>query len=259
MARVLIQPLFSNFDKYDRFAEKNGFGLEITDFAYPNILDTKYKSLVVRYKKKMKNNTKFFSSHGAFIDLYINSPDAAIKKVSQERAIRNMEIAKELGIRYIVFHTNNIPMIKRKSYHENWVSEHVKFWKKITNRYKITVLLENMWDENPDLIARVVKKVNSKYLKVCFDTGHCNVFSKVPMESWFRKLGKHIVYIHLNDNDGDRDAELPPGAGNIDWKKFNGYVKKYCSRPYVVLEVSDLNQIQKSLDYLKKRKVYPFS
>jgi sugar phosphate isomerase/epimerase len=258
MGRICIQPLISNFDKYNECAEKNSFGLEIIDFAYPNVLDAKYKGLLVRYKKKLKNNMKLLSSHAAFIDLYINSPDPAIKKVSQERAIRNMEIAKRLGARYVVFHTNSLPQIRKKAYHENWVNTHAEFWKKITKKYKITVLLENMWDENPDMIASVVEKVGSKYLKVCFDTGHCNVFSKVPMESWFRKLGKNIVYIHINDNNGNEDSELPPGAGNIDWKKFDRYVKKYCSRPHVVLEVKDLNHIQKSVDYLKKIRVYPF-
>ncbi len=259
MNKVLIQPTIDTLPDYEDYVGKNGYNFEVVDFAFPNILDSKYLFVVKRYKSESKFPEKIIAMHGAFLDLYINSPDPMIKKVSEDRIIRNLEIGKELNIKYIVFHTNIFPMIEKESYYRNWVNAHVDFWKSITKKYKITVLLENMWDKNPDGMAEVIEKVNSPYLKALFDTGHANVFSKVPMKTWFEKLEKNIVYIHLNDNMGDGDTELPPGKGSIDWKEFDHLVRKYCDSPLLCLEVKDLNWVKESVSYLESNHIYPFS
>ncbi len=259
MNKVLIQPTIDTLKEYEGYAEKTGYDFEVIDFAFPNILNSEYTHVVKRYQSEAKFPEKIIAAHGAFMDLYINSPDPAIKKVSEDRIIRNLEIAKDLNIKFVAFHTNALPMIEKESYYRNWINAHVDFWKGITEKYKITVLLENMWDKNPDGMVEVIEKVNSPYLKALFDTGHANVFSKVPMKTWFEKLGKNIVYIQLNDNMGDGDTELPPGKGNIDWKEFDHLVKEYCDNPLFCLEVKDLNWVKESVSYLESNHIYPFS
>jgi sugar phosphate isomerase/epimerase len=259
MNKILIQPTIDTLRDYEDYAGKTGYDFEVIDFAFPNILDSEYISVVKRYKAESRFPEKIIGMHGAFLDLYINSPDPAIKKVAQERIVRNLEIAKDLNIQYVAFHTNFLPMIEKESYYRNWVNAHVDFWKEIVEKFKITVLLENMWDKKPDGIAEVIEKVNSPYLKVLFDTGHANVFSKVPIKNWFEKLGKNIVYIQLNDNMGDGDSELPAGKGSVDWKEFDSLVKQHCDTPLVCLEVKDLNWVKETVEYLKKNSIYPFS
>lgn len=196
--------------------------------------------------------------HGFFIDLYLNSPDPTVRKIAENRIIENLEIAKHLKIQYVVFHTNLLPMINKKEYVDGWVSAHVAFWSRILKRYKCTILLENMWDATPEPLQRVIKAVHSQRLGVCFDIGHCNVFSQVPVEEWFKQLGKHMPYLHLNDNDGTHDYEWPPGKGSIDWKYFTQLVQKYCDDPIAVIEVPDLKAIKSSVMYLRKNQIYPF-
>lgn len=255
--RIIIQSLINKFKEYKEFAEKEEFDYEVIDFAYPKIINSKQKTkkTLIGYKKRLELGDIFLSMHGSFIDLYINSPDNLIKKASQKRIIQNLDIAKKLKIKYVIFHTNFLPMIKN----ENWVKEHVLFWKKIVNKYKIVILLENMWDKNPDKILEVIKKVNSKYLQFCFDIGHWNVFSDVSLEILFKNLGKYTNYIHINDNFGKEDLELPIGEGNISWKKFSKLVIRYCKTPYVVIEVKNLDWIKKSLKYMKLKKIYPYN
>lgn len=255
MGKVIIQPTIRTFNDYKIYADKNGFHFEIVDFAYPNANSL---NLIKEYKKKLKGNTKKLSMHGSFLDIYINSPTETIRKASEKIILENLSVAKKLGIKSAIFHTNSLPMMGREKYYENWVNSHTVFWKNTMKKFDITILLENMWDKSPKLIKQVIKNVESKKLRVCFDTGHCNIFSEVSMEEWFKEVGSLIECIHLNDNLGKIDNELPLGEGNIDWKKFDDYVKKYCNKPNVVLEHGSLKDIEKSIQFLKKHKIYPY-
>jgi sugar phosphate isomerase/epimerase len=255
MKKILIQPSKSNFSEYTKFATNHNFQFEIIDFAFADLLDIKNDKLatIEFYKNKIRNGeNKIISIHGAFLDLYLNSPDKKIKKVAEQRIIENLRIADELNIKHTVFHTNSLPMMGNSFYYKNWITTQVNFWKKHLPKYKTTVLLENMWDKTPNLLDEVLNKVNSKKLKVCFDTGHCNVFSNVKMENWFKTLRNKITYIHINDNAGDMDSELPPGMGTIDWIKLNALIEKYCEDPILVLELKNLDYLNQGIDYLTK-------
>jgi sugar phosphate isomerase/epimerase len=181
-----------------------------------------------------------------------------VKKVAQDRIIQNLEIAKKLDLKYTVFHTNSLPMMGKEDYYENWVKEHVAFWKEMISKYDVTILLENMWDKTPEYVARVFEEVDSPRLKLCFDTGHHHIFSEVSLEDWFKRLGKHIACFHLNDNHGDKDSELTLGEGTFPWKEWGDLVLKYCDSPIVVMEMKNLEMIDKSVNFLKEQKVYPF-
>jgi sugar phosphate isomerase/epimerase len=182
-----------------------------------------------------------------------------IKEVSEKQIMKNLHVSEQLSINYTIFHSNIITLIKHKFYYENWINKHVEFWGETTSKFKTTVLLENMWDESPDLLLEVINQVGSDKLKICFDTGHCNIFSKVSMREWFRKTGSEIPYIHLNDNMGDYDSELPPGQGNINWKEFNNLVNEFCNHPTIVIEVGSPDNIKKSIDFLQENRIYPYN
>ncbi|HUU77328.1 MAG TPA: sugar phosphate isomerase/epimerase family protein [candidate division Zixibacteria bacterium] len=257
MSKILIQP-YNSLAKYSHLINERNFAFEIVDFAFPKILDTNYQKILREYLTNEVDKNLFYSMHGAVFDLYINSPDSKIKQVSIERIQQCLEIAQKLETKFIVFHTNYYPMMGNESYYRNWVKNHIEFWSGIVDNYNFTILLENMWDYTPKWLAEVIFGVNSSKLKVCFDTGHCNVFSRVPMKKWFEILSDNIVYIHINDNGGETDEENPPGQGNIDWETFNTLVKNYCQNPVVVLEVSDLKKIEESINFLEKKAIYPF-
>jgi sugar phosphate isomerase/epimerase len=79
------------------------------------------------------------------------------------------------------------------------------------------------------------------------------------MKEWFKALGKKIPYIHLNDNLGDIDSELPAGKGNVNWLEFNDAVNEYCDKPIVVLEVNSLDNIAETIYFLEKNRIYPYN
>jgi len=110
----------------------------------------------------------------------------------------------------------------------------------------------------------VLDGVNSENFKALLDTGHTNIFSKVPIKQWVEALADHLSYIHLNDNNGDFDSNLAPGEGNIKWDRFFDALKSYGLKPRICLEVeayrnrSKLENTKRAIEYLKEMRFYPF-
>ena len=72
----------------------------------------------------------------------------------------------------------------------------------------------------PEQIMRFIKEINSPYMRMCLDTGHCSVFGLSPADA-VRMIGKeYLRALHVHDNDGRADRHMLPGQGVIDWEDF---------------------------------------
>lgn len=92
-------------------------------------------------------------------------------------------------------------------------------------RYGVLICVENMPFGEQGL-ARVapllefVKEIDSPFLRICLDTGHCSRLGGSPAEA-VRLLGKeYLAVLHVHDNDGEKDRHWEPGLGIIDWEDF---------------------------------------
>jgi len=65
-------------------------------------------------------------------------------------------------------------------------------------------------------LVALVEAVDNPALGVCVDTGHAALGDLGPGRA-IRMAGEHLYTLHLQDNWGERDDHLPPGAGKIDW------------------------------------------
>jgi sugar phosphate isomerase/epimerase len=108
-------------------------------------------------------------------------------------------------------------------------------------------------------VQKALDQVGSLRLKICFDTGHANIFSKVPFKEWFDMLNQDISYVHANDNKGEVDNELVLGDGTINWRDFTNMVEEYQINPEIVLEVGTLEKTQQCVTYLETQGIYPFT
>ncbi len=260
MVKALIQPTTETYNDYLQFAHEHDLGFEIIDFALANVINSEYEN-VIRYYELRPDGEKplFISQHGAFLDIYINSRDRLIREVSEKRIHDNLAISDRLNIPFTVYHSGFIPLIGQKSYIENWINSHAEFWAEANRKYKSAILLENLWDASPDKLKEVMDRLNPDSANICFDTGHHNIFSKTALRDWFKVLGKRIPYIHLNDNMGDVDSELPAGKGSINWLEFNDVVNEFCDKPIVVIEVGSLQAIAQTIYFLEKNRIYPYN
>jgi len=92
----------------------------------------------------------------------------------------------------------------------------------VAERLGVRLGLENMLPHHPGAdfreLRQVVEEIGSRWLGVCFDTGHAHVSGQV--KEGMEVLKDLIITFHLADNDGTRDMHLQPPYGTIPWDDF---------------------------------------
>ena len=261
MKSISIIPKRDKIEESLKLSKQYNANFEYNDFFLPQILDDeeKKKEIIEFYKSLPRDRSKD-TLHGAFLDVTLHSSDRRIREVSELRVRQSMEIAKELGIRGVVFHTNLIANFKDKSYLKNWVETNAAFYKKILQEYPgIYVLVENMFDFEPDMLLELAKSLKEEaYFGVCLDYAHATI-SKVPAKEWLQVLMPYIKHMHINDNDLQNDLHRALGKGEIDYKEFTDFLKNNYIETSVLVEVSDLEEQASSLTYMKAEGIYPFA
>jgi len=259
MSRVVIQPNQFSLDTALDVAKQFDYNLEIVAFARAQILDKGWEELLEEHKDKLQGFRGSISIHGIITDILIHSTDSKIQEVSKNRVYHCLDISKALGAQFVVFHSNFNPLLKFERYYRNWVEKHTDFWSEVTSKYDFIILLENMWEPTPEIFRILLDEVKSPRLKICLDTGHANIYSKIPIKDWIGCLGKDIPYMHVDDNLGDIDNHLVAGDGDINWKEFSDSIKEANIYPQIVFEGVTLENTLKSIDYFRKEGIYPFN
>ncbi|MBQ8412271.1 MAG: sugar phosphate isomerase/epimerase [Lachnospiraceae bacterium] len=253
--KLLIIPQKDCIDEYISLAKEYGCGFEYNDFFVPKLLYNadELEERIYFYKMK-KDIPEYCTVHGSFLDVTIFSDDRRIREVSDFRVEESLGVAKQLGAKGVVFHTNFIPNFKTQSYRDGWVESNVVYWKEKTSKYPdINIYIENMFDAEWELLARLghaMKDVNN--FGICFDYAHAHVFgNEEEIENWVVALGVYVKHIHINDNDFENDLHQALGQGKIDWNRFKMYYEKYMSEASVLVEVTGLERTKLSLEYLR--------
>lgn len=259
MKSVYIIPKRENMEESMRLSKEYGAYFEYNDFFIPAILDDEEKKKeLIAYYKSLPRDRSNDTMHGAFLDVTLHSSDARIREVSELRVRQSMEIAKELEIRGVVFHTNMIANFKDSFYMSNWVKTNAAFYRKILAEYPgIYVFVENMFDFDYDMLLELAKELKDEsYFGVCLDYAHATI-SKVDAREWFKVLKPYMKHMHINDNDLRDDQHKALGKGNIDYKEFTRLMEEYKMEVSVLVEVSKVEDQRSSLEYMKRENIYP--
>jgi sugar phosphate isomerase/epimerase len=260
MSKIYVQPLYHlAVPEFVSFAKEESYNLEIATFGYTNVYDMDWQQALQDHKKQLADFEGKVSFHGVFQDITIHSSDQKIAHTSKERIYGSIEVAEALNAKKVVFHGNLNPLVLNEYYKKNWLDRNVPFWQQVIDKYSGMVLLENVWEPDPEIFRNLLDLVESPRLKICFDIGHANVYSHVKFEEWINTLGSDIEYLHLSDNNGEKDQHLEIGAGKIDWQKLTHTLKDNKLAPEAVLETGTLDKTKTALTYMKEQEVYPFS
>lgn len=252
-----IIPNIGNLDAYAELAQQYSFGFEYNDFFVPDLLDdeTALKQRIALYKGLDRPKGKD-TLHGAFLDIVPFSQDSGIRKHSIYRMQQSIEIAGQLGCRGVIFHTGLIPgMVGDEKYRSHFLEATADTMRMLLKQdSEIEIYCENMFDESPLELAALEELLRGEgRFGVCLDIGHMMLATDKP-EEWFQALGRGIRHFHMNDNYLERDNHLAMGAGKIDWKRIFALVEQYGLEDRSrLLEVSSLEKIQDSLEYLKEQ------
>lgn len=253
MDQVSITTKLTNFDACYRLAMDYGVGLEIQSFAFPPLLNMDdWSSIVGGYQSTLANFPHPISMHGAFMDMAPGSPDPLFSNCTRERTYQSMNLASDLNADTVVFHANFISAIRDDAYRDGWTDRMMEFFIPVAEyaeQLGIQLVLENMWEFDPSIIRMVLDGVNAPSLTACLDVGHAHLFSKLPFRDWLEDMEGWITYIHMNNNYGDLDVHHGLDDGIMNYEDILPKLRKLPRKPRFVLEVEEVEDIERSLAF----------
>lgn len=184
-------------------------------------LDTITERDIISLKESL-GYASSISIHAPFMDLSPGAVDSKVREVTISRFSDILDISEVLRPVTIVFHSG---YEKWKYAHkiDVWLEGSMKTWPEIIGKAEklgIKIAIENIFEDEPSNLALLMRELHSENFGLCFDTGHCNLFSRVPLTEWLDILSPYIFELHLHDNDKTFDSHLPIGEGSFDFDLF---------------------------------------
>ena len=190
--------------------------------------------------------------HAPFMDLSPAAVDRKVREATTARFNELLDIAEIMKPLAIVCHSG-YEKWKYSLSIDLWLRKSLETWRPINVRAEslgCKIAIENIFEDEPSNLRALMEEMSSDNFGVCFDTGHCNLFSAVPLDRWLEDLGPHIVELHLHDNDRSADQHYPIGDGTFDFKRFFYLLgNKEC---IYTIEAHTPERVIKSIERLKK-------
>ena len=252
---ICIAPKGLDEQELLHFAQREGYGVELSVLMDPNELQQSDKVLE-RYKPLLAEFTQPLSFHGPVYDINPASLDKAILAASQQRYRQAISIALALGATSLVVHSQYTPIYAVADVYEPWLEANVRFFKQLVadllQGSQLTLVIENMMDEDARVLCDLVDRIDSPNVKACLDIGHVELFSPVPALQWIDRLGERLTHVHVHDNNGLLDEHRGFGEGVV---PVESLIKAFQVTPHthrMVLEVHDWQEMQRSLMSLRQ-------
>jgi len=241
---------------YDKIAENLTFlnthrpNLEI--YFNAEVLDAIGSQSLDALRKRLEY-TPSLSLHAPFMDLSPGAVDAKVREVTVYRFNQMLELAQFLKPECIVFHSG-YEKWKYGLSTSLWLQKSLETWNPLNEKAEsigIKIAIENIFEDSPANLRLLMKEMDSDNFGICFDTGHCNLFSKIPLSEWLDNLAPYIIELHLHDNDGSSDQHLPIGDGVFDFRVLFNMLKS--KGPVIhTIEAHSPDRVLKSLSRLDK-------
>ncbi len=196
--------------------------------------------------------------HAPFMDLRPGALDNKIRQVSIDRLKQVFDLVPYFHPLRIVCH----PAYDSRYYvscDEEWLENSMATWVELIGligESGTKIALENVYEREPSVLRRLFELLNSDRICFCFDTGHFNVFARVPLGIWFDELGKYLGHLHLHDNHGKFDEHLPVGNGTFPFAELFQRLQDIEARPLITLEAHNRDDLWQSLDNIKKMGIW---
>jgi len=122
----------------------------------------------------------------------------------------------------------------------------------------LRIAVENLTSVNmmlgryPDELIQIVRSVHMDNIGICLDVAHANTTR--TLDDFLNIKAKaedvDIIHIHASDNFGTDDLHLPPGKGNLDWKKVLNGINDYEYEGIMVMELYTIEDGMESLEFI---------
>jgi sugar phosphate isomerase/epimerase len=254
MDQVLISTEREDLCSHIEWAERMGFGLELQAFADPRVLAGEWRTVLKEHKKQLAHFDGRLGLHGAFYDMISASLDPEVVRLTRRRYRQNLQAAAELGAEYVVFHVNYMGTLKLPNYRHGWHERQVEFWSRFVEEAELIgvhLLLENLWEDEPALIANILAVINHPCLRACLDVAHATLYSTVSIDEWITCVSPFIYCCHLNNHNGEVDLHWPLNQGVVSYPPILEELRHLERPPLLTLEMPDRGRMMDSLPLLQ--------
>jgi len=205
-----------------------GLGLEIAEFCTAMNMDETFPKWDVIVREKIAD-APAVTFHAPFNELCPSAIEPRILQVARDRYREAAALALSYGARRMVVHSGYVPLIYFKSYFQE---RSIEFWRELLEDTpaELTLMLENVMEDEPNLLTDIVKAIDNPRFRLCFDIGHANtIVSDTPMDMWIETVAPYVGHVHLHNNFREWDDHNPPDNGLIDM--LPAFTKLVCLIP----------------------------
>ena len=239
------QIFISSIDQEARKAAlEAGFGIEIAEYCTAWNMDDEFAETdpIVRETLKEIENCVL---HGPFNELFPCAIDRKVRALAAQRYRQAIALAKEYGAKKVVIHSGYYERL----YYPVWFMEQsVVFWKEFFKEDPgVEIVLENVFEEEPQMLLEIVKQENHPSFRICLDIGHVNAYSKIPVSEWIECCSAWISHFHVHNNDTSRDSHSALEEGTIPMEAFFEQADRLCPGATYTLE---LIESEKSVQWM---------
>lgn len=224
-------------EKAEQTAKRCGLGLEIAEYCTAWNLDEKFAETDPLVREKLTYADRFVL-HAPFNELFPCAIDPKARELARSRYREALALAVEYGAKKVVIHGGYNPWL----YYPVWyVEQSQAFWREFAAEIPegITVCLENVLEETPDMLGSIVRGADCDKIRMCLDVGHVNAYSKVPVMKWLEDCADCISHFHIHNNDGSWDTHSALGTGTIPMKELLDRAEVLCPDATYTLELTD--------------------
>lgn len=207
--------------------KETGRDLELQDITLSEVLEGDWKAVAHRTSKLLDGFEGRLGIHGPFWHLNIAPRDPAVRRLVQSRLNLGLDFAHMVGGTHMVIHSPfdffGHPMTvpgHRLPLEIERVHETLLPIVKRATEQGVTLVIENIYDLNPQPLLKLVKSFNTPNVRLSVDTGHAHLMTQrggPPPATWIAEAGDLLGHIHLCDNDTTNDQHLAPEKGTIHW------------------------------------------
>jgi len=195
--------------------------------------------------------------HAPFMDLRPGAIDERVRRVTLDRLRQVFNMAPLFSPSRIVCHAS-FDARYYWSQEEAWLEKSRRTWCECLSWARdaeTRIVLENVYEDSPVMFEKLLSLLPTDApVGLCFDTGHFNVFSRVPLDEWIDAVGSSIEHVHLHDNDGTMDAHAPVGEGTFPFDQLFALLEKGGITPTVTLEPHSEEALWRTIDNLSSMK-----
>jgi sugar phosphate isomerase/epimerase len=198
----------------------DGEGLKLANFAVllPDIISqqAKVRARAFDYFQQGIETASFLGSPYAWIDSYFPPLEVRSGIVPTEELVygQAFRVSVPDGFDWQRFWDSFVEAVRRAN--------------AIAKKSSVGLLLEPRVGEvvtNSDAMLRLIEAVDDDNFGVILDVAH-QYAQKELLPLSVEKLGRHMKYVHVADNDGKENRHFAPGEGNVDWDTLFQLLKR---------------------------------